>query len=145
MFSGPEDEELKEANERASFYTERYDTLYVVYGAQGVNGYVGRTSWLTIAPESDLEAYGLPANPVKSSMLLRDSLKVGGGALAGLTALGCTGHMVYWLYKRKQEVAKAQGALDDYEEPTLEESGQDKLAKQDKLASNKKEGADGDE
>ncbi len=108
MFSGPEDEVLKEANERASFYTERYGEPYVVYGAQRLNGYVGRTGWLTIVPEADLEAYGLPQDPVKSAAIMRGPLKVGGAGLAGLTALACTGHFLYWLYNRKLEVARDQ-------------------------------------
>jgi len=109
MFSGPRDEVLKEAYERAARYSQKTGKKYVVYGADTLNSYVGKLGWITIVEESDLAAYQLDTKPTRSAIQWRDYAKVGGGGLAIAAAVGTTAHFIYWLDKRKKKIAAGEG------------------------------------
>jgi formate dehydrogenase iron-sulfur subunit len=105
MFSGTKEEVLAEANARAKRYSEGGDA-YTVYGASTVNSYVGSLGWVTVAPVADAVAYGLKKNPFKAAIALRDIAKTGGAVISAAAVVGTIGHFMYWLTKRKQQIAK---------------------------------------
>lgn len=101
MFFGKRDEVLAEAQARAKRYSDTTGVNYVVYGGDTINSYVGKTNWLTIAPEKDRDEYGLPIDPQKTSYMVRSLAKQSGGALALVALAGAVGHFSYWLSSRK--------------------------------------------
>lgn len=109
MFSGNADEVLIEAKKRAALYTEKSGKKHVVYGADSLNGYVGKLKWITIVEESDLAAYQLDTSPNKLHMQLRDFAKGAGCAIAAATAVASVAHLMFWLDKRKKKIAEAKG------------------------------------
>ncbi len=105
LFSGPREEVVAEAKERAKFYTKRFGKEYIVYGAEKLNDYVGTTRWLTIVPAAEAEKYGLPKDPVVGSMVLRELCKNFGIGASAAVAIGASAHFLYWLSKRKEVLA----------------------------------------
>lgn len=109
MFSGNADEVLAEAKKRAELYSAKTGEAYVVYGADAVNSYVGKTGWLTIAPKRDAELYALKSDPYKAAMGLRSVAKVGGGVAAAAAVAGTAAHFMYWLAARKKKIKEGAG------------------------------------
>ena len=101
MFFGSREEVLTEAQARAKRYSEDTGVKYLVYGGDTINSYVGKTNWVTIAPEKDRDEYGLPIDPHKSSYMVRKLAKQGGGVLVLAALTGAFGHFCYWLTNRK--------------------------------------------
>lgn len=104
MFAGEAEAVIAEAHKRAALYSEKSGQKYIVYGANSLNSYVGKTGWISIVPEKDLAAYQLSMDPYKASMGLRGLAKAGGGLVAAATVVGTTAHFMYWLANRKKKI-----------------------------------------
>ena len=105
LISGPREEVVAEAQKRAQRYSEQFGTEYIVYGADKINDYVGKTGWMTIVATEEMEKYGLPKNPEVSSMALRQTAKTIGVGASAAVALGAGAHFLYWLANRKEVLA----------------------------------------
>ena len=104
LISGPESQVIAEGERRMALYKKRAGGDYLLYGKSSLNSYVGRTGWVTLAPREYAEAYLLPENPIKLTMVLRNNAKLAGIAgLAGVGA-GITLHTLHWLSKRKEKI-----------------------------------------
>ena len=101
MFFGSRKEVLAEAQARAERYREETGINYLVYGSDTINSYVGKTNWVTIAPEKDRDEYGLPENPQNASYMVRSLAKQGGSIVVMGALVGALGHFFYWLANRK--------------------------------------------
>jgi formate dehydrogenase iron-sulfur subunit len=109
MFSGTREEVIAEAGRRAKLYEAQSGKRYIVYGADRINDYVGKTGWMTISPKEDAEYRGLLKDPYKASIVYRDHLKTGGAVLTGAAVvLGLSGHFIHWLQKRKNAVRQLE-------------------------------------
>jgi len=108
LISGPEREVIAEGEARVAQYKKRLGGEYVLYGKTEVNGYVGRTGWLTLAPAEYAEEYLLPEDPVKRTMQARQlSKSFGAVGLAGIGA-GAALHSLHWLTARKKKVREEE-------------------------------------
>lgn len=105
LISGSRGEVVAEAKARAKRYSEQFGKEYIVYGADKINNYVGRTGWMTIVAAEEMEKYGLPKNPVVSSMMMRQTTKAFGLGASTAVALGAGAHFLYWLANRKKTLA----------------------------------------
>ena len=108
MFFGNRTEVLAEAQVRAKRYSDKTGIKYLVYGSDTINSYVGKTNWVTIAPEKDRDEYGLLVDPQKSSYLVRSLAKEGGGLLVLAALVGTFGHFFYWLTNRKAALTESK-------------------------------------
>ncbi|MEA3467088.1 MAG: 4Fe-4S dicluster domain-containing protein [Thermodesulfobacteriota bacterium] len=105
LISGSREDVVAEARKRAKRYSEQFGKEYIVYGADKINDYVGRTGWMTIVAAEEMEKYGLPKKPVVNSMVLRQTTKVIGIGASAAVALGAGAHFLYWLANRKEVLA----------------------------------------
>ncbi len=105
LFSGSRDEVVAKAKARAKQYSEQFGKEYIVYGADKINEYVGRCGWMTIVAADEMEKYGLPKNPIRSSMVLRQTTKTFGLGASAAVAIGAGSHFLYWLANRKESLA----------------------------------------
>jgi len=114
LISGSREEVVAEAKKRAKRYSEQFGKEYIVYGADKINDYVGKTGWMTIVAAEEMEKYGLPKKPAVSSMGIRQTTKAIGIGATAAVALGAGAHFLHWLANRK-EVLSAQEKEDSHE------------------------------